>query len=111
MRILSYRELELKGAVLPLTGQVFGWPIGLSESEKTRKMDPRQRELVGSVVSKVGHRFVCHVFSDKLLNNSNRCGKVFLKLFKAPIVLNYWGGEDGRYSGSSHKLYPSHKGA
>lgn len=44
MRILTYRQLEQKSALLPLMEQAFGWPFDPSEFEKTIKTDPRLRD-------------------------------------------------------------------
>lgn len=47
MKILTYRELEQRNAMLPLMEQAFGWPFDPVEFEKTIKADPRLKD--GSV--------------------------------------------------------------
>ena len=44
MEIVSYKELESKGALLPLMEQAFGWPFEEREYAKIIKSDPRLRE-------------------------------------------------------------------
>ena len=43
MRILTYRELESKDALLPLLDNAFGWPLNPRMYEKLVKIDPRLR--------------------------------------------------------------------
>jgi ribosomal protein S18 acetylase RimI-like enzyme len=43
MKILTYRELEPKDALLPLLDNAFGWPFNPRMYEKLVKIDPRLR--------------------------------------------------------------------
>jgi ribosomal protein S18 acetylase RimI-like enzyme len=62
LRILTYRELGEKDALLPLMEQAFGWPFDPQEFERNIKTDPRLRESgvglcaldAGTVVGYVG---------------------------------------------------------
>jgi len=44
MRILAYRELEDKDALLPLMEQAFAWPLVGQEFDRTIRIDSRLRE-------------------------------------------------------------------
>lgn len=44
MEILTYRELQQKGTLLPLMEQAFGWPFVPQDFERTIKADPRLRD-------------------------------------------------------------------
>jgi ribosomal protein S18 acetylase RimI-like enzyme len=44
MKILTYRELERKSALLPLMEQAFGWPFDPFDFERAIKLDPRLRD-------------------------------------------------------------------
>lgn len=44
MKILTYRELERKSALLPLMEQAFGWPFDPFDFGRVTKLDPRLRD-------------------------------------------------------------------
>jgi GNAT superfamily N-acetyltransferase len=82
MRILTYRQLEPKSALLPLMEQAFGWPFDPSEFEKTIKTDPRLRDsgvgfcavIEGKTVANVG---VMNLTTKTVDHKAERVGGIY----------------------------------
>lgn len=61
MKILTYRQLEQKGPLLPLMEQAFGWPYDPLEFERNVKVDPRLRDSGVGFCAVIGDKTVAYV--------------------------------------------------
>jgi ribosomal protein S18 acetylase RimI-like enzyme len=61
MKILTYRELESKDALLPLLDNAFGWPFNPRMYEKLVKIDPRVRNSPVGFCAVENERVIGHV--------------------------------------------------